>query len=36
MKNFIRNLLINLVDYLIKKYNIDDKELLERYNKVKE
>ncbi len=31
MKNFIRNLLVKIPDYLIEKYNLDEKDLLERY-----
>lgn len=29
--NFIRNLLVKIPDYLIEKYNLDEKDLLERY-----
>lgn len=35
MKTLLKKILIKIVDYLIEKYNIDDKELLERYNKAK-
>ena len=36
MKKFIKNILMKFLDFVFTKYEIDDKELLERYNKLKE
>lgn len=35
MKKFIYEILLNFVDYLIKKFDIDEKEILDRYKKLK-
>ena len=36
MRKFIKKQLIKFVDFLVNKYNIKDKEILERLNKAKE
>ena len=36
MKKFIKNILMKFLDFVFKKYEIEDKELVERYNKLKE
>lgn len=35
MKKFICEILLNFVDYLIKKFDIDEKEILDRYQRLK-
>ena len=35
MKKFIYEILLNFVDYLIKKFDIDEKEILNRYSRLK-
>ena len=36
MKKFIKNILMKFLDFVFTKYEIDHKELIERYNKLKE
>lgn len=36
MKRFIFKKLLQLCDYLIKKYNVDEEDILRRINKLKE
>lgn len=36
IKKFISKKLIQFVDFLIKKFNIDEKDILERLERVKE
>ena len=36
MKKFTRNILMKFLDFVFTKYEIEDKELVERYNKLKE
>ena len=35
MKKFIRKQLLKVLESLLKKYNLDDKEILERFEKIK-
>ena len=35
MINFIRKQLIKFIDFLIKKYDINEKEILEKFNKAR-
>lgn len=35
MKKFIYETLLNFVEYLIKKFNINDEDILYRYQKLK-
>lgn len=35
MKKFIYEILLNFVDYLIKKFDIDEKGILDRYQRLK-
>ena len=36
MKKFIKNILMKVLDFVFTKYEIEDKELVERYNTLKE
>lgn len=36
MKQFLKNILMKFLDFVFTKYEIEDKELVERYNKLKE
>lgn len=36
MKKFIKNILMKFLDFVFTKYEIEDEELVERYNKLKE
>lgn len=36
IKQFIKNILMKFLDFVFTKYEIEDKELVERYNKLKE
>lgn len=36
IKKFIKNILIKFLDFVFTKYEIEDKELVTRYNKLKE
>ena len=35
MKKFIKNILMKFLDFVFTKYEIEDKEIVERYNKLK-
>ena len=36
MKKFIKNVLMKFLDFVFTTYEIEDKEIVERYNKLKE
>lgn len=36
MKQFLKNILMKFLDFVFTKYEIEEKELVERYNKLKE
>lgn len=36
MKKFIKNILMKFLDFIFARYEIEDKELVTRYNKLKE
>ena len=36
MKKIIKNVLMKFLDFVFTRYEIEDKELVERYNKLKE
>ena len=36
MKQFLKNILMKFLDFVFTKYEIKEKELVERYNKLKE